>query len=256
MPGSGAPSTDGRADRIPSLFRGCGAGAGVRQPAYARPHNSRGRAHGHNGHYGHVDDRCRAPLPGDHVVRGPGPAVPARPAARRQRRRGGRARAHAVGAGHQRGPACRDGVRGGGAGGARRPPRAGRGHRRAAGFPTPQEQVTDAPHGRGLHIVRTLADAWGIEVRRDRPGKTVWFSLPLAADDGPAKDPAAHPVGQAAPTGLTVQTAPAAPAASAAETVAAPAAPVPGTSRPGPSKGSAWCSTGYATRWWPPTTRA
>ena len=51
----------------------------------------------------------------------------------------------------------------------------------AAGFPTPQEPVADAPHGRGLHIVRTLADAWGIEMRRDRPGKTVWFSLPLAA---------------------------------------------------------------------------
>ena len=51
----------------------------------------------------------------------------------------------------------------------------------AAGFPTPPEQVPDAPHGRGLHIVRALADAWGIEMRRDRPGKTVWFSLPLSA---------------------------------------------------------------------------
>ena len=49
----------------------------------------------------------------------------------------------------------------------------------AAGIPTPQEQISDAPHGRGLHIVRALADAWGIEVLRDRPGKTVWFSLPL-----------------------------------------------------------------------------
>ena len=56
----------------------------------------------------------------------------------------------------------------------------------AAGFPTPQEQVADAPHGRGLHIVRTLADAWGIEMRRDQPGKTVWFSLPLAAGSGAA----------------------------------------------------------------------
>ena len=54
----------------------------------------------------------------------------------------------------------------------------------ATGFPTPQDQVADAPHGRGLHIVRTLADAWGVEMRRDRPGKTVWFSLPLAAEDG------------------------------------------------------------------------
>ena len=39
----------------------------------------------------------------------------------------------------------------------------------AAGFPTPQEQIAEAPHGRGLHIVRTLADAWGIEMRT-RPG--------------------------------------------------------------------------------------
>ena len=54
----------------------------------------------------------------------------------------------------------------------------------ATGFPTPQDQAADAPHGRGLHIVRTLADAWGIEMRRDQPGKTVWFSLPLAAHDG------------------------------------------------------------------------
>src|SRR5580698_2952180 len=54
----------------------------------------------------------------------------------------------------------------------------------AGGFPTPQDQAADAPHGRGLHIVRTLADAWGIEMRRDQPGKTVWFSLPLSAQDG------------------------------------------------------------------------
>jgi two-component sensor histidine kinase len=40
----------------------------------------------------------------------------------------------------------------------------------AGGFPAPPEQVPDAPHGRGLHIVRALADAWGIEMRRDRPG--------------------------------------------------------------------------------------
>ena len=46
----------------------------------------------------------------------------------------------------------------------------------AGGYPVPQEQAGDAPHGRGLHIVQTLADAWGIEMQRDRPGKTVWFS--------------------------------------------------------------------------------
>jgi PAS domain S-box-containing protein len=57
-------------------------------------------------------------------------------------------------------------------------------HDGAPGFPTPPEEVPDAPHGRGLRIVRALADAWGIEMWRDRPGKTVWFSLPLAAGAG------------------------------------------------------------------------
>ena len=53
----------------------------------------------------------------------------------------------------------------------------------AGGYPTPQDQAGDAPHGRGLHIVRTLADAWGVDMRRDRPGKTVWFSSTLPAGD-------------------------------------------------------------------------
>lgn len=51
----------------------------------------------------------------------------------------------------------------------------------AAGYPTAREPALDALHGRGLHIVRSLADAWGIEARRDRPGKTVWFSAVLPA---------------------------------------------------------------------------
>ena len=65
-----------------------------------------------------------------------------------------------------------------------------RGHRRRLRLPDPQEPAADAPHGRGLHIVQTLADAWGIEMQRDRPGKTVWFSLALPAEDGPAVEPA------------------------------------------------------------------
>ena len=47
------------------------------------------------------------------------------------------------------------------------------------GRPTAQQPAADAPHGRGLHIVTTLADAWGIDERRDGPGKTVWFSSTL-----------------------------------------------------------------------------
>ncbi len=56
------------------------------------------------------------------------------------------------------------------------------------GTPARRGLVSDAPHGRGLHIIATLADAWGIEMRRDRPGKTVWFSapLPVALPVGPA----------------------------------------------------------------------
>ena len=56
----------------------------------------------------------------------------------------------------------------------------------APGFPTPQEPGMDAPHGRGLRIVESLADAWVIEVRRDRPGKTVWFDSLLGATEGGA----------------------------------------------------------------------
>ena len=59
----------------------------------------------------------------------------------------------------------------------------------AGGYPTPREPAGDAPHGRGLHIVRTLADAWGIEMRRDRPGKTVWFSSALPAGEAPKPGP-------------------------------------------------------------------
>ncbi len=54
----------------------------------------------------------------------------------------------------------------------------------APGFPTASEPLPDAPHGRGLRIVETLADAWGIEVRRDRPGKTVWCTSWVGRADG------------------------------------------------------------------------
>jgi PAS domain S-box-containing protein len=46
----------------------------------------------------------------------------------------------------------------------------------APGYPAPEEPAADAPHGRGLRIVESLADAWGVEVQRGRPGKTVWFA--------------------------------------------------------------------------------
>ena len=71
----------------------------------------------------------------------------------------------------------------------------------AGGYPTPQDQAGDAPHGRGLHIVRTLADAWGIEMQRDRPGKTVWFSSTLPAGDGPPAEPGAEPASETVRSG-------------------------------------------------------
>src|SRR5580704_4011187 len=55
----------------------------------------------------------------------------------------------------------------------------------AGGYPAPQEPNAEAPCGRGLHIVCTLADTWGIEMRRDQPGKTVWFDGSLAAPAEP-----------------------------------------------------------------------
>ena len=51
----------------------------------------------------------------------------------------------------------------------------------AESFPVPRQADADASDGRGLHIVCQLADAWGVDVRRSRLGKTVWFCLALAA---------------------------------------------------------------------------
>ncbi len=83
----------------------------------------------------------------------------------------------------------------------------------ATGFPTPQDQDADAPHGRGLHIVRTLADAWGIEMRGHQPGKTVSFSLALSAEGGgvPETGRGQRSTGEGAPSDVTSGTAPAAP---------------------------------------------
>ncbi|HVT42069.1 MAG TPA: GAF domain-containing protein, partial [Acidimicrobiales bacterium] len=52
----------------------------------------------------------------------------------------------------------------------------------APGYPLPQEPDAEALHGRGLHIVCMLADAWGIEVRKGYAGKTVWFTAPLPGE--------------------------------------------------------------------------
>ena len=131
----------------------------------------------------------------------------------------------------------------------------------ALGFPTPPAQVPDAPHGRGLHIVRALADAWGIEMRRDRPGKTVWFSSPLAAPDADGAGAGAGAPRRRRPVpprrrcgGTRPGRDPSRPRHPSRPRP--PRRPRPGTSRPGPSRGSGWCSTGCVTPWSPPTTRA
>jgi PAS domain S-box-containing protein len=55
----------------------------------------------------------------------------------------------------------------------------------APGYPAPEEPAPDAPRGRGLRIVESLADAWGIEVQRGRPGKTVWFASRVSGFEAP-----------------------------------------------------------------------
>jgi GAF domain-containing protein/PAS domain-containing protein len=64
----------------------------------------------------------------------------------------------------------------------------------APGFPVPQHPAPDRPRGRGLRIVESLADAWGIEMQHGHTGKTVWFTSWL--EPAPSSDDAADPVGQ------------------------------------------------------------
>jgi PAS domain S-box-containing protein len=59
----------------------------------------------------------------------------------------------------------------------------------ATGFPVPQEPKLDGLRGRGLRIVESLADAWGIEVHHGRPGKTVWFTSRLGLVPSSASPP-------------------------------------------------------------------
>ena len=132
----------------------------------------------------------------------------------------------------------------------------------AAGYPTPQEQVPDAPNGRGLHIVRAMADGWGIEMQRDRPGKIVWFTMPLSGG-GPGRPAAREEPAETddervdASAGATAE---AAVAGAGAGPRPRPAAKRTGrrcrgprARRPGRSRACGPCSTGCATRSWSPT---
>jgi hypothetical protein len=47
------------------------------------------------------------------------------------------------------------------------------------GLPTVQSPTPATPSGRGLQIVTTFADDWGVTPSHDTPGKTVWFTVEL-----------------------------------------------------------------------------
>jgi anti-sigma regulatory factor (Ser/Thr protein kinase) len=48
---------------------------------------------------------------------------------------------------------------------------------REKSLPTPSRPPPHVPHGRGLLLVSTLADEWGVQEPRRRAGKAVWFEL-------------------------------------------------------------------------------
>lgn len=45
------------------------------------------------------------------------------------------------------------------------------------GHPIPQRPTAIDEHGRGLQLVGSLADRWGVRRRRETQEKTVWFEL-------------------------------------------------------------------------------
>ena len=49
------------------------------------------------------------------------------------------------------------------------------------GQPMPLRPPPTAPHGRGLLLVSSLAQKWGVEGAGRRAGKTIWFELTPAA---------------------------------------------------------------------------
>jgi anti-sigma regulatory factor (Ser/Thr protein kinase) len=44
-------------------------------------------------------------------------------------------------------------------------------------LPTPLHPPPNVPHGRGLQLVATLSDEWGVAEATSRIGKTVWFEM-------------------------------------------------------------------------------
>jgi anti-sigma regulatory factor (Ser/Thr protein kinase) len=57
------------------------------------------------------------------------------------------------------------------------------------GEPVPLRPPPTAPHGRGLLLVASLADEWGVEGADTGAGKTIWFELaPATAKSAAAAD--------------------------------------------------------------------
>ena len=49
-----------------------------------------------------------------------------------------------------------------------------------AGMPIVRSPDAWVPSGRGLLLVRTFADEWGVSSNDDRSGKSVWFTMRIA----------------------------------------------------------------------------
>jgi anti-sigma regulatory factor (Ser/Thr protein kinase) len=54
------------------------------------------------------------------------------------------------------------------------------------GEPVPLQPPPTAPHGRGLLLVASLADEWGVQEADAQAGKTVWFELAPATAISPS----------------------------------------------------------------------
>jgi anti-sigma regulatory factor (Ser/Thr protein kinase) len=64
-----------------------------------------------------------------------------------------------------------------------------------AGTPQMRFPGPDEPTGRGLRIVDMLSERWGVE-RDSQKGKTVWFTLSVAAEQSAIGDAASGGAGQ------------------------------------------------------------
>ncbi len=197
-----------------------------------------GTAHGGHPRSARIDARGGPPVPRHPVLGARGPPVPARHAARPRRRRRRRARADAVGAGHQRGAARRHRIRGVRARRPRLRARAGRGQRQ-------RPRVPDAAGPGARRTGRTRP------AHRARAGRRVGHRDAT----GPARQDGVvlGGVGRASVLRGTGRAA----GGAGWRRPRRPRRPRRWKAgRPGPYRACGRCSTGCATRSWPPTSRA